>query len=122
MPNNSDHIFRIEYTSEFKRNLRTLAKKYRSIQWDIQPFINYVKSGQLIGNQVKGVGDIVYKAKIKNSDIHKGKSAGYRVIYWIKTPQNIILITVYSKLDQTDISPQQIMRIIKHAEQAAIAE
>ena len=122
MPNNSNQIFRIEYTSEFKRNLRTLAKKYRSIRGDIQPFIDHIKSGQFIGNQVKGVGDIVYKARVKNSDIQKGKSAGYRVIYWIKTPQDIIFITLYSKLDQADISPQQIRRIIRQAEQDVIDE
>jgi len=122
MPNNSNQIFRIEYTSEFKRNLRTLAKKYRSIRGDIQPFIDRIKSGQFIGNQVKGVGDLVYKARVRNSDIQKGKSAGYRAIYWIKTPQDIILITLYSKLDQADISPQQIRRIIRQAEQGVIDE
>jgi mRNA-degrading endonuclease RelE of RelBE toxin-antitoxin system len=122
MPNNSNQIFRIEYTSEFKRNLRTLAKKYRFIRGDIQPFIDHIKSGQFIGKQVKGVGDIVYKARVKNSDIQKGKSAGYRVIYWIKTPQDIILITLYSKLDQADSSPQQIRRIIRQAEQGVIDE
>ena len=120
MPNDSGPILRIEYTSEFKRNLRSLAKKYRSIRSDIQPFIDHIKSGELIGNQVKGVGDIVYKARIKNSNIQKGKSAGYRVIYWIRPTQDIILVTIYSKLDQADISPQQIRRIIKQAEQTAI--
>jgi len=116
MPSNSSTTLRVEYTSEFKRNLRALAKKYRSIRSDIQSFINHIKSSQFIGNQVKGVGDTIYKARVKNSDIQKGKSAGYRVIYWIKTPQNIILVTIYSKLDQTDISVQQIRGIIKQAE------
>ena len=96
-------------------NLRALAKKYRHIRSDIQPFINQLKRGQIIGNQVKGVRYPVYKARARNSNIQKGKSAGYRIIYWIKTPQNIILVTIYSKLDQTDISPQQIRRVIKQA-------
>jgi len=112
MPSNFSIIFRIEYTSEFKRNLRALAKKYRHIRTDVQPFINQIKAGQLIGNQVKGVGYTIYKARVKNSDIQKGKSAGYRIIYWIKTPHKIILVTIYSKLEQTDISPQQIRGVV----------
>lgn len=114
--NDSPLVFRVEYTSEFKRNLRALARKYRHIRSDVQPFIDQIKSGQTIGNQVKGLGYTIYKARVKNSDIQKGKSAGYRVIYWIRTPKNIILVTIYSKLDQTDISPLQIRRVVKQTE------
>ena len=117
--NDSHQVFRVEYTSEFKRNLRALGKKYRHIRSDIQPFIEQIQSGKIIGNQVSGIGHTIYKARVKNSDIQKGKSAGYRVIYWIKAPENIILITIYSKLDQTDISPQQIRRVVKQTEVTA---
>ncbi len=34
-------------------------------------------------------------------------------IYHLKSPTNIILVTVYSKLDQADISPKAIRRIMK---------
>ena len=109
-------ILHVDYTSEFKRNLRALAKKYRHIRSDVQPFIKQIESGEFIGNQVKGIGHTIYKARVRNSDIQKGKSAGYRVIYWVKTPQHIILVTIYSKLDQTDISTQLIRRIINQTE------
>jgi mRNA-degrading endonuclease RelE of RelBE toxin-antitoxin system len=114
--NDSQLVFRVEYTSEFKRNLRALGKKYRHIRSDVQPFIDQIESGRTIGNQVSGIGYTIYKARVKNSDIQKGKSAGYRVIYWIKAPENIILVTIYSKLDQTDVSHQQIRRVVKRTE------
>ena len=118
MTGNSNSVISIDYTSEFKRNLRALAKKYRHIRSDIQPLINQLQTGTLIGNQVKGSTYTLFKSRARNSDIKKGKSSGYRVIYWQKTSHHLILVTIYSKLDQSDISPQHIHRIIKHFSQA----
>jgi mRNA-degrading endonuclease RelE of RelBE toxin-antitoxin system len=50
--------------------------------------------------------------RVRNSDIQKGKRSGYRLIYHLRAPTNIILVTVYSKLDQADISAEQIRRIL----------
>ncbi len=35
------------------------------------------------------------------------------MIYHIKRPKHIILVTLYSKLDQADISAEEIRRILK---------
>ena len=40
----------VEYTLEFKRNLGTLAKKYRHIRSDVQPVIEQIQSGSFIGD------------------------------------------------------------------------
>jgi len=44
----------ISFTLEFKRNLRALSKKYRSIRSDIQPLIDNLLAGELPGDQVPG--------------------------------------------------------------------
>jgi mRNA-degrading endonuclease RelE of RelBE toxin-antitoxin system len=36
----------------------------------------------------------------------------YRLIYYFKTPTPIILLTIYSKLEQADISAEKIRRIL----------
>jgi mRNA-degrading endonuclease RelE of RelBE toxin-antitoxin system len=54
----------------------------------------------------------VFKVRVRNSDISKGKSSGYRLIYHVKTPTLVILVTIYSKLDQADISAEEIRRIL----------
>ncbi|WP_338011296.1 type II toxin-antitoxin system RelE/ParE family toxin [Microcystis aeruginosa] len=54
----------------------------------------------------------VFKVRLKNSDIKKGKSGGYRVIYYLQTQTTIVLITLYSKTDQTDITDQAIAEAI----------
>jgi mRNA-degrading endonuclease RelE of RelBE toxin-antitoxin system len=51
--------------------------------------------------------------RVKNSNVQKGKSGGYRIIYYLKTQTYIVLLTIYSKSEQSDITANQIKRIIK---------
>jgi mRNA-degrading endonuclease RelE of RelBE toxin-antitoxin system len=107
-----EEIINIEFTPEFKRNVRALSKKYRHIRSDIQPLIEQLEKGEIVGDKIPGVKYSVFKVRILNSDIQKGKSAGYRLIYYFKSSKNIILITIYSKSDQSDITATKIRSII----------
>ncbi len=107
-----EEIINIEFTPEFKRNVRALSKKYRHIRSDIQPLIEQLEKGEIVGDKIPGVKYSVFKVRLLNSDIQKGKSAGYRLIYYFKSPKNIILITIYSKSDQSDITATKIRSII----------
>lgn len=112
MPSEQAGPVQLEYTPEFKRNLRTLAKKYKHIRLDVQPVIYQLQSGEVIGKQVPRTYYSIFKVRVRNSDIRKGKRSGYRLIYHLKEPTKIILVTIYSKLDQADVSPEQIRRIL----------
>ena len=105
----------VRFTPEFKRNLRQLAKKYRRIRFDIQPIIDTLTQGALPGDQIPGVGVVVYKVRIRNSDAQRGKSGGYRIIYYVPADTTVVLITLYSKSEQADIAPQEILTIIAEA-------
>lgn len=113
IPSKPIEPIKIEYTLEFKRNLRTLAKKYQHIRFDVQPLIDRLQAGEVVGERVPGTNYTIYKVRVQNSDIGRGKRSGYRVIYHIKTPAIIILVTIYSKLAQADITPKQIKHILK---------
>jgi mRNA-degrading endonuclease RelE of RelBE toxin-antitoxin system len=39
---------KVEFTPEFKRNLRTLSKEYRHIQDDVEPVIGNCKRGSYL--------------------------------------------------------------------------
>lgn len=106
-------VVEVQFTPEFKRNLRSLAKKYHHLRSDVQPLIDRLQVGEVPGDQVPRTSHTIFKTRIQNSDIQKGKRSGYRLIYHLKTPTNIILVTIYSKLDQGDISAEQIQRILK---------
>lgn len=102
----------ILFTFEFKRNLRALAKKYRSIKGDLQPIIEQLENGELPGDQVPGVHLTIFKVRVQNTDIQKGKRSAYRCIYYLKSRDQIILVTIYSKLDQSDVSGKRIKEIL----------
>jgi mRNA-degrading endonuclease RelE of RelBE toxin-antitoxin system len=103
----------ISYAVEFKRNLRLLIKKYSHIKQDVELIINALQQGELLGDRIQHGAYIVYKVRVKNSDAQRGKSGGYRIIYYLKTQTDIILLTIYSKSEQSDISNSEIKHIIK---------
>jgi mRNA-degrading endonuclease RelE of RelBE toxin-antitoxin system len=116
MPDETARVVQVEFTPEFKRNIRQLAKKYRHLQTDVQPVIAQLESGQTPGTQIPRTGYTVFKVRIQNSDIQKGKRSGYRMIYYLKTPKLVLLITLYAKTEQGDIAAEQIRRIIREHE------
>ena len=59
-----------------------------------------------------GVKYQVFKVRLKNTDVQRGKSGGYRVIYYVKTRENIILATIYSKSDRSDVN-NSIIELLK---------
>ena len=103
---------RVTFAPEFKRNLRQLAKKYRHIKTDLQPILDELAGGGKPGDQVPGVRYDVFKVRAKNSDASRGKSGGYRLIYYGKSEAEVVLVTIYSKTEQADIAPKEIRQII----------
>ena len=102
----------VEYTPEFKRNLRQLAKRYRRIKTDIQPLLDALGQRQLPGDQVSGVTYEVYKVRAQNTDSGKGKSGGYRILYRRTMEGAIVLVTIFTKSEQEDIAPHEIRQIL----------
>ena len=70
-------------------------------------------SCKLLGDRLPGLNVAAFKVRAKNSDIQKGKSAGYRIIYQVETPTKIILLTIYSKSDQSNIALEEIEQIVE---------
>jgi mRNA-degrading endonuclease RelE of RelBE toxin-antitoxin system len=121
MPNEAEAIT-IRFADDFEANLYALAKRYRSIRNDVQPVIEQIQAGNFIGDRIPGMGEdyIILKVRVKNSNIQKGKSAGYRMIYQVESPSIVLLLTIYSKSvkrsypegSRTDISLNEIRSII----------
>jgi mRNA-degrading endonuclease RelE of RelBE toxin-antitoxin system len=106
----------IALTPRLQRDLRDLAKRYRSIRLDLQPLIEQLQSGETPGDRVTGIKYQIFKVRLKNSNIQKGKSGGYRVIYYLKTETEIILATIYSKSALSDVSNHVIEEAIAQYE------
>jgi mRNA-degrading endonuclease RelE of RelBE toxin-antitoxin system len=88
-------------TSVFTKKLKALLsdEDYRLLQNEI---ILHPEGGKII----RGSGGL---RKIRWSIPGKGKSGGVRIIYyWIKAKEIILMLLVYSKNEQDDLSSQQL--------------
>ena len=99
-------------SDEFRRGIKKLGKRYRSVKQDVRSLTVQLKDGETPGDRITGNTYPVYKVRVKNSDIKKGQSGSYRVIYYIRTPEVILLTNIYSKSDQSDISNKKVEDVI----------
>ena len=113
MTNNFNQIS-VRFANEFENELYRLSKKYRQIRADVEPIIAEIQNGNFVGNRLSGFGAdyFVYKVRVKNSNIKKGKSAGYRLIYLVESESNVLLLTIYSKSEREDITIDEINSIL----------
>ena len=108
---------RIDYLPEFERELRRLAKRYRSIKDDYALLLNDLKVNPTMGVDL---GDGIRKVRMAISSKGKGKSAGARVItYNVITHTTkegrVILVTIYDKSEQSNITKREIVSRLKRA-------
>jgi mRNA-degrading endonuclease RelE of RelBE toxin-antitoxin system len=111
----SENGVEVRFTKPFRRRLKSLLKRYRRVKQDIQSVLEELLVGNFVGDQVSGIGETVFKARIANTDIPAGKRGGYRLIYQIVSPALILLLFIYSKSDLADISGDEIREAISEA-------
>ena len=97
--------YNINYVESFAKELKKLSKKYRSLKNDYKNLLQILSKSDNPKNIGISIGKNCYKIRLKNSDNMKGKSGGYRVIYFvIDENQLITLLSIYSKSDLDNIS------------------
>ncbi|MBF0234542.1 MAG: type II toxin-antitoxin system RelE/ParE family toxin [Desulfamplus sp.] len=75
--------------------------------------IKKLKDGDFDGDKISGVGHAVYKVRVASIDQKKGKSGGFRIIYYVVTSDNIIyLLVIYAKAKQENISAKKIKALL----------
>jgi hypothetical protein len=99
----------IFYSIDFKKSVKKLSKRYKNIKKDLQEFVS---SLEYIPRQGTELLSDVYKVRLKNSD-NKGKSSGYRVITYLITKDEILLVDIYTKNDTDNITDKEINIMIK---------
>ena len=95
--------------SRFDKEVKALAKKYSHIKSDLQNLIsNFDKNHQA----AKTIKANIYKVRIKNSDKAKGKSAGYRIYYYVVENETVYFLTIYDKSDKESIDESALDDIV----------
>ena len=95
---------------EFARKLKRLSKKYRNIKQDFRTLSETLRQNPKAGVHLWGG---CYKMRVANSSIPTGKSGGFRVIYYfLDERENLYLLSIYSKTEQSTISDEVIHDIL----------
>ena len=82
-------------TRSFLKSFKRLNKKYKKLVDDYEKLVDTLELGN--HNAVEVSKDI-YKIRLQNSSSPKGKSSGFRVIYFLKTTEKTIyLLDIFSK-------------------------
>jgi mRNA-degrading endonuclease RelE of RelBE toxin-antitoxin system len=113
--------FEVIKSINFVKDLKKLRKRYDAVEKDIEPLILQLEAGETPGDRITDIQYQVYKVRVKNSNARRGKSGGYRVIYYLQTTEAILLTNIYSKSDRVNISNAEIEEIEEIIEQYLLA-
>lgn len=109
--------FEIEATSGFRKSLKALSKRYKSLKSDFSDFVMSLKENPFQGDELSPG---IRKIRMAITSKGKGKSGGARVItYTIITTENkgnIYLIDIYDKSDFSTVDVNVIKKIISDLE------
>jgi hypothetical protein len=98
-------------TSFFERELKTLAKKHRSLKKDLEALITKLEENPTTGTEL---GNHCYKIRLAITSKGKGKSGGARIITHVHiSAQNVYLLAVYDKSEMENISDGEIANRLK---------
>jgi hypothetical protein len=93
---------RILLHEEFERNFRALARKYPSLENDVNDLITSLEKDPYQG---ESLGKSRYKVRLHIKSKGKGKSGGGRVITCVKIIDDILwLLMLYDKSDFDNVS------------------
>ena len=103
---------RVSFGDRFTNKLDRLERKYPSVTDEVGALVERLTTGERPGDKIPNIGYDVYKVGLKNPSARRGKRGGFRAIYYIHMTNHVILLTIYAKSQQEDISPEQIQRAI----------
>lgn len=100
----------------FRKRTKRLRRRFPSIHLDLHPLFQRLQNDERPGELVPGVGYTVYKVRLPNQSARRGKSGGFRVIYYVQFSDRVTLLTIYSKTDDIDMSVAEIRDLVMEAD------
>ncbi len=104
------YLVNFETLPLFDKQFKKLAKKYNLIRNDVEVLMNDFDS---LHQQATSIKSDLYKIRLANSNKNKGKSAGYRIYYYLKIDEIVYLLTIYDKSDIEKIDEKILIELIK---------
>jgi len=93
---------------------RKLRRKYPRFDEDYERLIVLLEQNPTAGDAIPGFAERVYKIRLASTDMKRGKSGGFRIVYYLLTEGQIIYLpTIYAKADREDINLEEIRSLLK---------
>ena len=108
--------YKVEVSPPFKKSIKRLRKRYRSIDDDVAGLIDELADQPFTGTNLGGQS---YKIRLAITSKGKGKSGGARVITTVFVQREVVtLLDIYDKSEQTTMSEKDIAAARAEAEEA----
>ncbi len=106
--------YEVHLTQTFQKSIKILNKKYSRIKDDLLKTIQQLEVDPAIGNSIPGWNNEVWKIRTASSDVKKGKSGGFRTVYFQKAEsRQVYLLFTYFKGEKVDISRNEIQKLLR---------
>jgi len=105
--------YSIVLTRSFKKSIKRLKKRFRHVKDDVRVAIQVLLQSPQLGVVIPGSSGI-RKLRVRNTDLPKGKSSGYRLLYYVEdqpTP-TIYLLLLYAKSDREDVTRRELQQLL----------
>jgi len=103
--------FEVIATEPFERKLKRLLKKHKSLQKDLEKVFDQLNTNPTLGILIN---QDCYKIRIAISSKGKGKSAGARIITYVRILNNrVFLLDIYDKAEQATISSKELKELVE---------
>ncbi len=106
--------YKIIATPRFKRELKRLVKKYRSLKEEYADLVTKLEQNPITGDPL---GHDCYKVRLAIATKGKGKSGGARVVtHVVVKGTTVFLLFLYDKSEMESITEKQLLQLIKGLE------
>lgn len=104
---------RVLFSSEFKRTVKPLAKKYHTLKSNIDQLAADLVQDPYLG---ESYGSNIYKIRLADESKGKGKSGGFRIMYYLSIQTengiDILLITIFDKSEKDTIKKKDAEQLL----------
>jgi len=96
----------------FKLSVKKLEKRFPSVKKDVRLAVEVLLENPELGVLIPDSSG-VRKLRLRNSDMKRGKSGGYRLLYLFdETAESISFLLLYAKSDRENITQHEIQQLL----------
>jgi mRNA-degrading endonuclease RelE of RelBE toxin-antitoxin system len=97
----------------FKRSVKLLLNRFPHVKDDVALALREILQSPSVGVVIPG-GDGVRKVRIKSSDLQRGKSGGFRLLYLVEPEQQLVCpLLLYAKSDRQDVTLGELRQLLR---------